>query len=75
MDEIYIIDFMMYSENFKLLMNLAGYENIRIDVDINDKTTLVIGSVYRHPKPNLKEFEVALKSINFDKKQTKSLLF
>ena len=39
-----------------LRMNLTGCEDVWVQATLGDKSTLVIGSVYRHPHPNFLEF-------------------
>ena len=42
-----------------LRLNLLGCEDVWIEVNLNDKTNLVVGTVYRHPQPNYLKFSQA----------------
>ena len=51
-------------------MNLTGCEDVWVQATLGDKSTLVIGSVYRHPHPNFLEFSKAFNK-NFLKLKAK----
>ena len=58
---IYVINSIHCVEVCDLRMNLTGCEDVWVQATLGDKSTLVIGSVYRHPHPNFLEF---LKAFN-----------
>ena len=53
---IYVVDSIYCHELDSFRMHLEGCEDIWIEVTLSDKSTLVIGSVYRHPQPNYRNF-------------------
>ena len=56
---IYVNDSFYCHELFNLRMHLEGCEDIWIEVTLSDKSTLIIGSIYRHPLPNFHKFSQA----------------
>ena len=57
---IYVANSFYCQEITNLRINLSGCENVWIEVVLNDETTLVVGTVYRHPQPNNLQFSQAL---------------
>ena len=53
---IYAVDSIYCHDLDSFRMHLEGCEEIWIEVTLSDKSTLVIGSVYRHPQPNYCNF-------------------
>ena len=49
---IYVVDSFYCQEITNLRLSLLGSEDVWIEVNLNDKTNLVVGTVYRHPQPN-----------------------
>ena len=56
---IYVVDSFSCQEITNLRLNLLGCEDVWIEVNLNDKTNLVVGTVYRHPQPNYLKFSQA----------------
>ena len=67
---IYVINSIHCVEVYDLRMNLTGCEDVWVQATLGDKSTLVIGSVYRHPHPNFLEFSKAFNK-NFLKLKAK----
>ena len=57
--DIYVVDSFYCQEITNLRLNLLGCEDVWIEVNLNDKTNLVVGTVYRHPQPNYLKFSQA----------------
>ena len=56
---IYVVDSFYCQEITNLRLNQLGCEDVWIEVNLNDKTNLVVGTVYRHPQPNYLKFSQA----------------
>ena len=56
---IYVVDSFYCQEITNLRLNLWGCEDVWIEVNLNDKTNVVVGTVYRHPQPNYLKFSQA----------------
>ena len=56
---IYVVDSFYSQEITNLRLNLLGCEDVWIEVNLNDKTNLVVGTVYRHPQLNYLKFSQA----------------
>ena len=66
---IYVVDFFYCQEITNLRLNLLGCQDAWIEVNLNDKTNLVVGTVYRHLQPNyLKIFNNNLLKLKGNKK-------
>ena len=59
---IYVVDSFYCQEITNVRLNLLGCEDIWSEVSLNDKTNLVVGTVYRHPQPNCLKFSQAFYS-------------
>ena len=53
---IFIIDSINCCELSTLRMNMQGVDDVWIEAALNDKTSVVFGTVYRHPQPNYQNF-------------------
>jgi len=71
---IYVTDSISCQEITDLRLNLQDCEDVWIEVNVNNETTLVVGTVYRHPQPNYFEFSQALNKIVLKLKVNKILI-
>ena len=56
---IYVVDSFYCQEITNLRLNLIGCEDVWIEINLNDKTNLVVGTDYRHPQPKYLKFSQA----------------
>ena len=56
--------------HYSFILFMTGCEDVWVQATLGDKSTLVIGSVYRHPHPNFLEFSKAFNK-NFLKLKVK----